>query len=161
MVKTAEDNTISAGEVAEFSIVITNIGLGTAYDVSLTDTLPGGVTWILDEVAYDGVPVADPDALCTISGISLSCPDLGDLAPDGEITITISGDTDLDDCGPLVNSVTSARRTRIDAGPGQQHRQRDRRRRLPRTGHRQGRRPHRSGAHRQPDRLHGHDPEQR
>ena len=106
VVKTAEDDAISAGEVAEFSIVITNIGDGTAYDVSLTDTLPGGVVWNLDEVAFDGVPVADPDALCTIVGISLSCPDLGDLAPDGEITITISGDTDLDDCGTLVNSVT-------------------------------------------------------
>ena len=106
VVKTATDDAISAGEVAEFSIVITNIGDGTAYDVSLTDTLPGGVAWNLDSVAFDGVEVADPDALCTISGISLSCPDLGDLAADGEITITISGDTDLDDCGPLVNSVT-------------------------------------------------------
>ena len=106
VVKTAEDDAISAGEVAEFSIVITNIGDGTAYDVSLTDTLPGGVAWNLDSVAFDGVEVADPDALCTISGTSLSCPDLGDLAPDGEITVTISGDTDLDDCRALVNSVT-------------------------------------------------------
>ncbi len=106
VVKTATDPSISAGEVAEFSIVITNIGTGTAYDVSLTDTLPGGVAWNLESVAFDGVEVADPDALCTISGISLSCPDLGDLAPDGEITIVVSGDTDLDDCGPLVNSVT-------------------------------------------------------
>src|SRR4029078_220053 len=35
VVKTAVDDTISAGEVAAFSIVITNIGAGTAYDVSL------------------------------------------------------------------------------------------------------------------------------
>ena len=106
MVKTATDNAISAGEVAEFTIVITNIGLGTANDVSLTDTLPSGIDWHLDEIAYDGLPVADPDALCTISDTSLTCPDLGDLAPDGEISITISADTDLDDCGVLVNNVT-------------------------------------------------------
>ena len=68
MVKTAEDDAISAGEVAEFSIVITNIGDGTAYDVSLTDTLPGDVAWHLDAVAFDGVDVADPSAYCTITG---------------------------------------------------------------------------------------------
>ncbi|MGK2849572.1 MAG: DUF7507 domain-containing protein [Candidatus Limnocylindrales bacterium] len=103
--KVADDGTISAGEVAAFSIVITNIGDGTAYDVSLTDTLPSGVAWNVDEVAFDGVPVADPDALCTITGVTLSCPDLGSLAPDAEISIAVSGDTDLDDCGTLLNSV--------------------------------------------------------
>jgi uncharacterized repeat protein (TIGR01451 family)/fimbrial isopeptide formation D2 family protein len=106
VVKTAVDDAISAGEVAAFSIDITNIGAGTAYDVSLADTLPGGVAWHVDSVAYDGVAVADPDALCAISGISLSCPDLGDLASGGAISIAVSGDTDLDDCGPIVNSVT-------------------------------------------------------
>jgi uncharacterized repeat protein (TIGR01451 family) len=106
VVKTAVDDTISAGEVAAFSIVITNIGAGTAYDVSLTDILPGGVAWNLDSVTIDGVVAADPGALCTISGISLSCPDLGNLAAGKVITIAVSGDTDLDDCGPIVNSVT-------------------------------------------------------
>jgi uncharacterized repeat protein (TIGR01451 family) len=106
VVKTAEDDAISAGEVAEFSIVITNIGDGTAYDVSLTDNLPGDVAWHLDAVAFDGVDVADPSALCTITGSTLSCPDLGNLAADGEISIDVSGDTDLDDCGALLNSVT-------------------------------------------------------
>ena len=100
------DEGISAGEVGEFSIVITNIGLGTAYDVSLTDTLPGGVAWNLDAVAFNGVAVVDPGLLCSISGSILSCPDLGDLVPGDNISIAISGDTDLDDCGPLVNSVT-------------------------------------------------------
>ncbi len=60
VVKTATDNAISAGEVAEFTIVITNIGLGTANDVSLTDTLPSGIDWNLDEIAYNGVAVAIP-----------------------------------------------------------------------------------------------------
>ena len=106
VVKDALDGTISAGEVAAFSIVITNIGAGTAYDVSLTDTLPAGVTWNLDAVAFDGLEVADPAALCSITGTTLSCPDLGDLAPGDEISISISGDTDLDDCGTLLNTVT-------------------------------------------------------
>ena len=106
VVKEAVDEGISAGEVGEFSIVITNIGLGTAYDVSLTDTLPGGVAWNVDAVAFNGVAVVDPSVLCTISGSTLSCPDLGDLVPGNSISIAISGDTDLDDCGPLVNTVT-------------------------------------------------------
>ena len=106
VVKDALDSTISAGEVAAFSIVITNIGAGTAYDVSLTDTLPAGVTWNLDAVAFDGLEVADPAALCSITGTTLSCSDLGDLAPGDEISISISGDTDLDDCGTLLNTVT-------------------------------------------------------
>ena len=106
VVKEALDEGISAGEVGEFSILITNIGLGTAYDVSLTDTLPGGVAWNVDAVAFNGVAVVDPSVLCTISGSTLSCPDLGDLVPGNSISIAISGDTDLDDCGPLVNTVT-------------------------------------------------------
>ncbi len=106
VVKDALDGGISAGEVGEFAIVITNDGVGTAYDVSLTDTLPSGVAWTLDAVAFNGVAVVDPGVLCSISGSNLSCPDLGDLIPGSRISISISGDTDLDDCGPLVNTVT-------------------------------------------------------
>ena len=106
VVKEAVDEGISAGEVGEFSIVITNIGLGTAHDVSLADTLPVGVAWNVDAVAFNGVAVVDPSVLCSISGSILSCPDLGDLVPGDNISIAISGDTDLDDCGPLVNTVT-------------------------------------------------------
>jgi|GEM_PF-2483211 len=104
--KDATDGTISAGEVAEFSIVISNVGTGVAYGVSVDDDLPSGIAWDLDSVAFDGNEVADPDALCSIAGSTLTCADLGDLAPGDEISITISADTELDDCGRLLNVVT-------------------------------------------------------
>ena len=163
MVKTAEDDAISAGEVAAFSIVITNIGDGTAYDVSLTDNLPGDVAWHVDAVAFDGVDVADPSAYCTITGSTLSCPDLGDLAADGEISIDVSGDTDLDDCGSLLNSVTvdatnesndiQITMNNLDTATIVVD--------CPELGIDKDADHVDPVLHRQPDRLHGHDPEQR
>ncbi len=38
--KDADNSPISAGETASFTIKVENIGQGTAYDVTLTDTLP-------------------------------------------------------------------------------------------------------------------------
>ena len=104
--KDAVDGTISAGEDAEFTIVISNVGDGVAYDVSVDDDLPAGPAWDLVSVAFDGTAVADPDALCQIVGVTLTCADLGDLAPGDEIEITISADTDFADCGNLLNVVT-------------------------------------------------------
>src|SRR5262249_21340001 len=40
--KTADNSPISAGDVAAFSIKVSNEGDGVARDVTLTDTLPGG-----------------------------------------------------------------------------------------------------------------------
>jgi uncharacterized repeat protein (TIGR01451 family) len=43
--KTADSGTISAGDTAAFTIVVTSDGIGTATGVALTDTLPTGVYW--------------------------------------------------------------------------------------------------------------------
>ena len=61
------------------------------------------------------------------------------------------------------NEFGRGRVERVERHPDhhEQPRHGDDRRRLPGAGHRQGRRPCRPGTDRQPDRLHGHDPEQR
>ena len=89
---------LSAGEIATFTITVTNHGPGTAYDVTLTDQLPSG-TWTLG-----GANAAD----CGISASNLLTCDFGDLANGASATITVSKTTVADDCGTIHNDVTVA-----------------------------------------------------
>jgi uncharacterized repeat protein (TIGR01451 family) len=88
--KTPDGGTIDPGDTAAFTIVVTNLGPGTAYSAVLDDELPAGYTW-----------VEDPDtAECDISGgTTLHC-DLGDMAPADSFSVTVSADTDpaVPDC---------------------------------------------------------------
>jgi uncharacterized repeat protein (TIGR01451 family) len=93
VVKTADNGTISAGDTAAYTIVVTNNGPGVAKGVTLTDTLPAGVNWQEDS------------ADCSIAGGVLSC-DFGDLASGASRTIHVSGTTDAADCGTLHNTAT-------------------------------------------------------
>ena len=90
VVKTADNGTISAGDTAAFTIVVTNNGPGVAKHVTLTDTLPVGVDWQED------------NADCSITASVLSC-DFGDLASGATRTIHVSGKTDATDCGTRTN----------------------------------------------------------
>ena len=94
VVKTADNGTISAGDVAAFTVVITNHGPGTAFDVHVADTLPAGVTWAIDP-AVTG---------CAIVGTALTC-DFTSLAAGATVTLHISGETKAVNCGTLHNSV--------------------------------------------------------
>jgi uncharacterized repeat protein (TIGR01451 family) len=93
--KTADNSPISAGEKAAFTITVENIGEGTAYDVTLADTLPAGVTWSED---------SDD---CSIAGGVLSCS-FGDLDPQEVRTVHVSGSTTPATCGELANTATAA-----------------------------------------------------
>ncbi|MBK9711344.1 MAG: DUF11 domain-containing protein [Kouleothrix sp.] len=95
--KTADSGTISAGEVAAFTIVLANSGTGTAYNVTLTDNLPAGVAWALDP-AVTG---------CAINSGVLSCS-IASLATGASVTLHISGVTDAADCGVLTNTATAS-----------------------------------------------------
>jgi uncharacterized repeat protein (TIGR01451 family) len=46
--KTPDNGTITAGDTATFTVVVTNNGPGTATGVAISDPLPagGGVTWM-------------------------------------------------------------------------------------------------------------------
>ena len=107
--KEAVVSPINAGETAEFSIEVWNAGPGTAYDVTLTDTLPAGVDWVVDATIPAGID-------CQIVDLTLTC-DLGDLAPEGEgdanhVFIYLAGETSFADCVEgdfeLLNSVVVA-----------------------------------------------------
>ena len=93
VVKTADNGTISAGDTAAFTIVVTNNGPGVAKHVTLSDTLPVGVDWQQD------------NADCSITTGVLSC-DFGNLASGASRTIHVTGKTDAADCGTLHNTAT-------------------------------------------------------
>ena len=91
--KTADQDTINAGETAAFTIVVTNNGPGVAKNVTLSDTLPGDIAWTEDSLD------------CSITGNLLSCA-FGDLADGASRTVHVTGVTDEADCGVLRNTAT-------------------------------------------------------
>jgi uncharacterized repeat protein (TIGR01451 family) len=94
VVKTAANGSINAGETASFSIVVTSIGSATATNVTLTDTLPSGLTWSLGGANA---------AACSISSGTLTC-NFGSLAPSDSRTVTLSAVTSASNCGTINNT---------------------------------------------------------
>lgn len=101
MFKSADAGTVSAGDAAAYTIVVTNHGPGTAKNVHLDEQLPAGVEWnvSVEEPAPAGGCVssdgsADPQ--------SITC-DFASLADGASVTIHLSGETDAADCGTLHN----------------------------------------------------------
>jgi uncharacterized repeat protein (TIGR01451 family) len=110
--KTAADPAIHGGDVASFTIVVWNVGPGTAIGATLNDPLPAGesgsLDWSLDP-AYAG------PGTCDITGNPgaqmLSCS-FGDLAagttkdnPSASITV-VATTTPNDACATLDNTAT-------------------------------------------------------
>jgi uncharacterized repeat protein (TIGR01451 family) len=91
VVKTADAGTITAGDTAAFTIVVSNDGPGTARNVTLSDPLPAGVDW------------SEDSADCSISAGTLSCS-FGNLAPESSRTVHLNGLTSAADCGTLENT---------------------------------------------------------
>ncbi len=69
-----------AGDPLSYTVTVTNQGPSTATGVALTDPLPDGFT------ATDVSSSA-----CTLGPGSVTCPDLGTLAPGGSVAVTIEG----------------------------------------------------------------------
>ncbi len=93
VLKTADDSTINRGDTAAFTIVVSNIGTTPAVGVTLSDVLPGGITWNEDST------------YCSISAGTLSCS-FGDLAAGASKTIHVTGSTAGIQCGTLNNTAT-------------------------------------------------------
>ena len=92
--KVADNGTISAGDSANYTVVVTNHGPGTAFDVHVADTLPAGVVWTLNP-AVTG---------CAIVGTALTC-DFASMANGASVTLQITGETTAVNCGLLHNTV--------------------------------------------------------
>jgi uncharacterized repeat protein (TIGR01451 family) len=88
---------INAGDVATFTITLTNNGPGTAYGVTLEDT-PEPHDWSLG-----GANAAD---CLPFDGVSLAC-DFGDVASGDTRTVTLSTTTDATDCGIISNTAVA------------------------------------------------------
>ena len=108
VIKTADNSPISAGDKAAYTITVSNIGLGIARAVTLTDTLPAGIAW-----------TTQTDA-CSIAAGVLTCS-FGDLDPDDVRTVNVSGETDADDCHELPNSATASSTNEPSTAAREQH----------------------------------------
>ncbi|HEX6867388.1 MAG TPA: hypothetical protein VF119_01220, partial [Candidatus Limnocylindrales bacterium] len=91
---------VSAGENAVFTITVTNLGPGVAFDATLDDDLPAGIVWAL----------SGPNAgLCAIDTAAtpdhLHC-DFGQLGVGASRSVTLTGETDAADCGRIPNTAT-------------------------------------------------------
>ena len=95
VLKTAGTATVSAGDPVSFTIVVTNIGVGTAKGVTLNDPLPAGLTW------------SENSADCSITANVLSCT-FGDMLKDATKTVTLSATSAAANCGVVSNTATVA-----------------------------------------------------
>jgi uncharacterized repeat protein (TIGR01451 family) len=97
--KVADAAQVDAADPIGFTITVTNIGDGTATDVTLTDALPtdAGLDW-----SIDGGTGAQ---FCLIDAGVLTC-DFGDMGPGANYTVHITSDTDATTCGTVDNTAT-------------------------------------------------------
>ena len=103
--KVADNGEIVAGDTASYTIVVWNVGPGTALDASWSDELPHGVSWSVELLNPDGDD-ACASSIDSEGNQGASCQ-FGDLPPssmaDGKM-IVVSGETDREDCAGLDNT---------------------------------------------------------
>jgi uncharacterized repeat protein (TIGR01451 family) len=101
--KTADQASVSAGDQIGFTITVTNIGLGDAKNVSVSDALPtgGGLNWSIESQSDEGV--------CSLNAAKtqLSCSKalLGD---DSSFSVHLASSTTQANCGTIPNTATAA-----------------------------------------------------
>ena len=105
--KTADDAVVVAGGKVGFSITVSNLGPGTAYDVTVTDNLPASVSWTIDSGSEN----------CQINGSTLSCT-YDALASGASQTIHVSGTTNANSCGLMTNTVNVAASNEAESATG-------------------------------------------
>jgi uncharacterized repeat protein (TIGR01451 family) len=104
--KSADHNTVSAGEDIGFTITASNVGPGIARNATINDPLPAanGVSWSISP-AYAG------QGTCSVTGAvgsqTLSCA-LGDLLAQSSVSVHVTSATTFASCGTLHNTATVA-----------------------------------------------------
>jgi uncharacterized repeat protein (TIGR01451 family) len=89
--------TVTAGAEITYTIIMTNAGPGVAHDVDTKDELPAGVSFVSASVERSGAGLtACVSSLCQV----------GDLAVDEVVTVTVVGLVDMDTEGTIINRVT-------------------------------------------------------
>jgi uncharacterized repeat protein (TIGR01451 family)/fimbrial isopeptide formation D2 family protein len=109
-----EDNDVTSGEAATFTIAVHNDGPGTALDVVLADDLPGiGWSIVGASTTMSGCVIANPGA-----DEALSCgPD--DIAAGQSLAVVVSKTTvHPTDCGQMVNVAVASAANADEASDG-------------------------------------------
>lgn len=99
--KAGSPDPVTAGDPLTYTIIVGNDGPSTAFDVTITDTIPAGTTFVDGE---DG----NGTTVCTLVQVGDVVCDLGDIAPGGSVTVYLTVDTDpsLDPGAVLTNQAT-------------------------------------------------------
>jgi uncharacterized repeat protein (TIGR01451 family) len=103
LVKKADAASVVAGSSIGFTLWLNNTGSGSAFDVTLTDALPGGsgVDWSISPAttgcAITGAPPAE----------TLDC-DLGELASGAGVSVHVTSGTTTASCQEYPNSATAS-----------------------------------------------------
>jgi uncharacterized repeat protein (TIGR01451 family) len=104
--KTTSTPTVAVGGQAIYNITVTAGGTGNSANVTLSDALPAGHTWV----------VSGPDAAsCTITGSNLSCA-YGTMAAGTTRSISVSTTTVAGDCANGLDNTATVTAT-TDANP--------------------------------------------
>src|SRR4029078_712033 len=104
VVKTPNDGQVNARDGASFSIVVANAGPGTATNVTLSDPLPVGLTWIFGSVTGDVAGLT-----CSVSpgpgAQTLSCTHTS-MTAGQSFTVTVTTTTTSAQCAAYPNLAT-------------------------------------------------------
>ena len=115
VVKIADDDVVDAGLPIGFSIGVSNsdlAGTGTAFGVTLEDSLPGGngIDWEISSVWLNGTQVEVPATYCSISGEppteTLVCA-FGNFEAGDSASVHLTSDTNADSCATYDNVATA------------------------------------------------------
>jgi uncharacterized repeat protein (TIGR01451 family) len=107
IVKTASANAIDIGDEVTYTLTATNHGASTATSVSISDPLPGALTY----VSSTGGCTIDPP-----SGV-ITCP-VGTLHKDETATVTITARAESDGAGTSVRNTAAVSAQQVDPVPG-------------------------------------------
>ncbi len=94
--KSVSDSTPTVGDTVIFTIVGTNNG-PTTTDISITDTLPAGLTWLSDSENKSNFS-------CSNVGNAVTCTGAQDFSTDEAVTVTI--EARVDSAGAITNSAS-------------------------------------------------------
>ena len=123
LTKAANPKSVPQGSPVSFDLTVTNHGPDSASGVTLTDTLPTGVTWTIanapeDVSDADVSEVASPCSLETGEGNgaeTLRC-DIGSLDSDGTFSVTVTSSATTT-CGTITNEDAEVTAGTLDPNP--------------------------------------------
>jgi uncharacterized repeat protein (TIGR01451 family) len=101
--KTDSPDPVAKGGTLTYTIVVRNLGPGSATSTSVEDKLPGGLSFVSAAATGGGS--------CSIQGKTVTC-DLGTIAPSAQETVTIK--TKVTKASGSIDNTASAKSTTLD-----------------------------------------------